>query len=280
MDLKKCSFQKKWRNALHLFVSRQLSHKITTPPSSYKDKLQLMAKGHDIIHREFTGPHFDEDIIKLTDNIILSMVNSVQHDSQINSLLLKIFNSELGFIYQHAHMSFIIASNCIRETPMYEDSKAFYTLAFASFFQNISLAGHEDLAKIFDEKGLNDMELDEDSRKMVTQHALHSYNIVKEFHDRPRGTELLIKHHHGSTEGIGFMQSNIDRFSELDRIFLISSDFVHYFISYKEKNQREGGKLVPIMYALQKRYSTPRGKSTFHLLDKTLLKHNNIKGSS
>ena len=252
------------------FVSNNIVAKLENKSIPHREKLNIMGNGYDIATREIMRIGLTTATMQLVDSVLVTMVETIQSIPKVNALLLGIVNSRTGFLYQHAHMSCTIATACIQETPMYEAGKVLDKLAFASFFQNISLVDDEELAKISSQEELDEGEASsEEDRDKVLKHALRSCETVQTFRKVSPGADVLVKHHHGSFEGVGFL-TDVENLPELSRIFVISSDFSHKFLSYADGGNRVGGKLIPIMTLLKKNYSGPRAKGTFHLLDKAM----------
>ena len=277
-NLKEFYVLKKMEKYFSAFISNQFMEKIKDRKLSEQERLVVMSKSYDIVAKKIVDLVIDEFVIKMINSIISTMVQSIENNSHINVLLFNIVNSPIGFIYQHAYMTCAVASACVRETSISKDHKVFQKIAFASCFQNISLSQDENLAKIFNLDDLEERKLNEDSKNLVLHHALESYNLIRNYEQIPLGADTLIKQHHGSLSGVGFLTSDVENFSILSRIFLISSDFVHYFLTYKEKSRAQGGKLLPIMSVLQKKYFSPKAKSTFNLLDRTFMKRERVRG--
>lgn len=251
------------------FVSTKIVSKLEDESLSYREKLDIMGNGYYVASREIMRLGFTTATMQLVDTIITTMVDTIKNIPKVNALLLGIVNSKTGFLYRHAHMSCAIATACVQETPIYEDRKVFDKLAFAAFFQNVSLIEDEELARISSQEELEGKNLGDDDAEKVLRHALRSCETIQTFKKVSPGADVLVKHHHGSFEGVGFL-TDMENLPELSRIFVISSDFAHKFLSYTDEGKRSGGKLVPIMTLLKGSYSGPRAKGTFHLLDKAM----------
>ena len=243
------------------FISNALVTKLNNPELTEPEQFKVMEESYDMATKKILELGFSSATVQLAESVIAGMVHTVEKIPRMNNFLLQIVNNSSGFIYQHAHMTCAVASSCIQETEFSKDKDIFSKISFASFFQNVLLSEDSNLAKISSEEELKKFRLDKDSQEKVLRHPLDAFNLVQQYGDVPRGADLLIKHHHGSLDGIGF-SINIGRLPELSRIFVVASDFVHQFFSIKEK----GVKSPPIIKVIEQKYASG-GKLTTEALE-------------
>ncbi len=108
---------------------------------------------------------------------------------------------------------------------------------FVLFFHDIMLAPiylkypelkyEEDL--LFSDR-LNDKE-----KEVVLNHARLAAEVIVTYKRAPIGADLLIKQHHGITNGIGFAIDFKDDISPLSKIVLISEAFVEEFMKNRDE---------------------------------------------
>ena len=249
------------------FISNHLVAQLAILHQKENEKLALLGESYHVAIKEITRLGLTTATIQLTEAIITTMIETIEKTPKINNFLVKIVNSPSGFLYQHAHMCCTIALSCAKEASLHkEDKSIFQKIAFASFFQNISLVEHEDLAKIYDEQDFEHKQLTSKEKEKILHHALESQQFIQEYKDIPYGTDILIKHHHGHPDGIG-LTHNISQLPNLSRIFALSTRFIHIMLFYKEKNIYQ-----PILSILKKQYPDVSALSTLKLLEKVLQK--------
>ena len=234
------------------FISNALVTKLNNPDIKGDNKLKLIGESYEIATQEIITSGFNSATGQLTESIVSSMSETVQKIPRMNNFLLKVINGHPGFIYQHAHMCCAIATSCIQETSTSSDKNILQAISFASFFQNIALHEFGDLAKISTDEEF--AKLNSDSQEKVKNHALESFKFIQQYKDIPRGADLLIKHHHGSFEGIGLV-TDISKLPQLSRIFTISADFVHHFLHLKEKAEAGEESSKPVIDVLEDKYT-------------------------
>ena len=187
------------------FISNHLVSQLEQKGRGEDAKIKIIGESYNIAVKEIKRLGLTTATIQLTESIIVSMMETVERIPKMNNFLLKIVNSSSKYIYQHAHMTCAIASSCVRDSlARGEDKDIFQRIALASFFQNISLSDDEELARIHDQESLEKTPLEKEQEQQVLRHALESSEFVKDYENLPRGVDLLIRTHHGASDGVGF----------------------------------------------------------------------------
>lgn len=253
-------------------VSDQLVEKLEADYEDLNDHIRIIGQSVDIALNEIKSMGFTSATIQLTETIIENIIKTTEKSPEMSGLLRKIINSKTSYMYQHCHMTSIVANECLKLLKI--DSKAnLERLAYASFFKDISLVDKDELAKIatFDE--LEGSGLDEEDWDLVFNHALEASVIVSKQSDVPLGVDDIIKCHHGSQNGKGYSTVNVNKFQAIQQVFIISCEFVRELLVFKER----GGKPTPIVDELYKKYPQPETTVVIRTLEKVLRKSKSAK---
>lgn len=249
------------------FVSDQLVSRLENDNLHPEEELKLLNASHGIALKEIQTLGFTSATIQLSQSIVKSMLNTFKKNPEMSGLLHKIINSESSPMYQHCHMSSVVASECLKNLGM-DQHESHEKLAYAAFFKDISLIDKPELCKITTFKDLEEADLDDEDWDLVFNHALEASVLVQRNPEAPFGIDEIIKCHHGSSNGKGFGQMNIGKLSLLSQIFIISCEFVKELISFKER----GGKPSPIIDEMYKKYQDPETVKVIKALETTLKK--------
>ena len=267
-QLKELYIPKEMAHNYSNFISNHFVSKLSDKNIDEQERIFLIGEGHYIVTQEILKGGFSPAVVQLTETLITALVETVEYIPQMKQLLLKVINAKSGFLYQHSHICCAISAACIQESSIPKDKKLLQKVAFASFFQDISLADDEALADIASEQELLERPVSERSQHKVLHHALDNSEFVKQYKGHPYGADILIKHHHGSPEGMGF-STDIGRIPELSRIFAVASDFARLFLRFLGE---EAGKDINIIAAMKNKYSSAGAAPTLRLLDKVIHK--------
>jgi response regulator RpfG family c-di-GMP phosphodiesterase len=114
-----------------------------------------------------------------------------------------------------------------------------------AFFSDITLKSQLQM-KVNSAEDLASVELSEEEREQVVNHAKDAAAIVKDY---PPGTDYLqqnILHHHGSLTGEGFPEQPSNDIDPIAKIFIIADAFVKTLLNpHAPKNKKE---ILVILY--------------------------------
>lgn len=247
------------------FLSDQLVQLLDQDYDEIDDQIQVMADSYSVATKEILKLGFTSATVQLTDSIVENMVDVFGKSSEMSGLLHKIINSKSGYLYQHCHMTSVVASECIKNLGI--ETKADHEkLAFAAFFKDISFVENEELARITTYDELEASNISEEDWDLVFNHALESSVLIRKHPEAPLGVDEIVKLHHGAMNGKGFSTANVAKMNSLQQIFLISAEFVKELMAFRER----GGKPKPIIEELYQKYPTPEMISVIKALETTL----------
>ena len=257
---------KDFQNNFTNFVSDHLSQKLDEDNfKNLDDKIEVIAQSYEIALQEIKKLGFNSATIQLTDSIVKSMVSASKDSPEVNQVLHKVINSKSGYLYQHGHMTSIVANEIAKNLGISQDQIT-QRLAYASFFKDISFVDNEELAKISTFEELESSSLSEEDWDLVFNHALDGALLIRKHPEAPIDVDTIIKNHHGTTNGKGFSTTNMPKIPLESKIFIIACEFVRELLDFKER----GGKPHPIVDQLYKTYSTPEMIKVIKALEQTL----------
>jgi len=152
--------------------------------------------------------------------------------------LLAILNAQRdGFLYTHSILAAYVSNHIIRRVSWGGDSHI-EKINFVLFFHDIMLAPiylkHPTLK--YEEDLLFSDALTDKEKETVLNHARLAAEVIVTYKRAPIGADLLIKQHHGITNGIGFALDFKDDISPLSKIVLISEAVVEEFMKQRDVN--------------------------------------------
>lgn len=264
--LKNFYIPKEYEKNFTNFVSNQLVERLNNKNLPIDEKIEVMAEGFDIALQEIYKLGFTSATVQLAESIVHNMIDSFKSNPEMSPLLFKIINSKTGYLYRHAHMCSIVSSEILKN--MGRDKKELHeTMAYASFFKDISFVENEELAKISTFNELENAELNETLWDLVFNHAQDGATIVRKLQDAPLDVDTIIKNHHGTTTGRGFAtENNKTDFPKLSLVFIVAVEFSNELLKFKEM----GLKPRPIVEILKEKYDISKMKDIIHALEKTI----------
>jgi HD-GYP domain-containing protein (c-di-GMP phosphodiesterase class II) len=250
------------------FISDQLVKMLgNSQQAPIEEKIAAISQSYQVAIKEILRLGFNSATMQLTESIIENMVKTFESSPEMGLLLHKIINSKTSYMYQHCHMTSVVASECLNGLGV-TDSSAHEKMAIAAFFHDISFVDNEELAKISNYEELEAATLSEEDWDLVFNHALEASVLITNHPEAPAEVSEIIKTHHGSLNGKGFAITNANRLTGLSKIFFIACEFVKELMEFKEK----GGKPAPIIENLYQKYPDPEMTKVIKALEMTLRK--------
>ena len=151
--------------------------------------------------------------------------------------LLSILNSQRdGYVYTHSILAAYVSNHIIKRVSWGGESHI-EKINFVLFFHDIMLAPI--YAKYptlkYEEDLLFSDQLNDKEKEVVLNHARLAAEVIVTYKRAPIGADLLIKQHHGITNGIGFAMDFKDDISPLSKIVLVSEAFIEEFMKMRDE---------------------------------------------
>ena len=196
-------------------------------------KVQVLSEGYDFAASNL----FSSDEIKQQMQEIATAAATVMGDvgketSNLKALMAIMLSNKDGYIFTHSMLTSYVAYHMIKNVTWGGEGQV-EKINFVLFFHDIFLAPiylkHPTLKH---EKDLMDSEiLTEKEKDVVLHHAKLAAEMVVGYKRCPMGVDILIKQHHGSKKGRGFIQNYPEDLSPLSKILIIAEIFVEEFLS-------------------------------------------------
>jgi len=206
-----------------------------------------------------------EDVVYLTDESIKYMQSLLSKNDKISLMLKELLSNTLSFSYKRSYLISLFGTILLPKLEFGSiEQKELYTSKFVmvSFFHDLFLEdekllkinSYEDLQKL--KKDLTKFEIE-----LVETHANKISNLLLQYPKLPSGIDVLVKQHHGSSNGIGFPENFSNNISPMAISFIVIEDFVTQLILSNDLTS-----IPRILYVLKDRYTLPSYKKTVHEL--------------
>lgn len=234
------------------FMSNQLFQRMEDIISVQPLEAQIKVLGEtfQIAAKEIQRLGFTTATIQLTEGVIKGMLKVSGESKQTNQLLAKLINAKDNYMYQHCHMTSLVASQILRNLKK-DDEELHSKMAYGAFFKDITLTDYPDLARISTYEELENADLTDETWDKVFSHALDSAILIRNNPEAPIGVDEIIKNHHGSTNGKGFSTQKVQKLTEDSQIFLVACEFVKELLVAADDDKKQA---MPIIDRLHAKY--------------------------
>lgn len=187
-------------------------------------RMSALDRGMTILQEEIKINGLTPETTMLARESIDAVIATSRESPKLSALMDKLLSNKSSYLYTHTQLVTFVAFHIISNLDWGTEEQQ-HKLSFVAFFHDITLES-DHLAKIHSEKDLRKAQLTRAEIDAVNRHALNSMEIVQDVDHMPIGADVIIKQHHGKTNGIGFASNFSASISPLAIVFIIAEDFV------------------------------------------------------
>lgn len=206
------------------FVTADLIKKLSDQTVTGSKKIALSSDAYRVTQERINSIGVDEFTVRLVEESIASMTALLKEQNILATFLKALKTKECSYAYAHSYLCCLILHKIISKFD-WQSPQIREKLAYIAYFHDIAL-NHSDLTAINTLEDFNETELRDEEKKKVENHALDSAKIVSKFDTIPQGIDTIIREHHGSKTGIGFVDSYSATLMPLSMMFIVTENFV------------------------------------------------------
>jgi hypothetical protein len=233
-----------------------------------KGKTAALKEGFEFIATDFCkNPEAAQEVMALA-NTCTSVIEDITKEAPgLKSLLKMLTDNKSGYVYVHTMLAAFVAAHIVKKVSWGGESQV-EKINFVLFFHDVALTPiYLKYPKLKDEEEiLFSDEVEDEDKEKVLNHARMSAEIVLSYKKAPLGVDLLIKQHHGMTNGVGFAIEYKDDISPLSKVVIIAEAFVSEYLKAKEAHGDAGIDIKKIIPVLNEKFR----KSSYRKIVETL----------
>jgi len=226
----------------------------------------VLAESFDLNQTLIQEFGISKETIKLAQETIKKMGKQVLKSKTLTPLLKNILTSKGSFSYRHAYLTCIFSYGVI---PLLEWGgkleDQFEKMTFVCFFHDMVLQD-EKLIKLANKVDFYQANLTEKEKECVLSHANTASTLVKQFPHAPPGVDIIIKQHHGTTNGMGFTDHYTANISSMAIAFIVLEEFTSMALQFKELQLS----IPKIIEKLEAKFSLPSFKRVVDALKQSI----------
>ena len=200
---------------------------------SSEQRTQNTEKSYKYLVNRLKEEGFSPRNIELVDSVVLSIekiTNRMTGSLRIKGHLEYLLSRPQSDVYIHNQLTAVIASSIINKVP-WGSAQQSEKLSFAAMFHDLDIVNNSELVQVRSRTELRENNFTADDIERVNRHALNSSLFMQDFPDLPLGVESIILQHHGSQNGIGFVEKPSPAvLSPISLGFIIAEKFAHNYI--------------------------------------------------
>jgi hypothetical protein len=217
------------------FISSRLSEMMDDDEMTLQRRVMMASHAFEVVGHQVRNIGLQGATVQLGQAISDSLVYSVNQIPHFDDLLAVYDEQPCSYAFKLFHMASMFSYDVIRRME-WGTQDHHERLTFASLFGNVTLTSDE-WCRIRSEQDLQKIEANEQLKKRIMYHAMRASQIIKDSNELPPGSELIVKYHHGSAEGVGFPSVVKDTFSPLANIYTVSEDLANFVLDQRPSTE-------------------------------------------
>lgn len=192
--------------------------------------------------------------VAMVDQTVHQMRAQITKADKLGSLLKKLLDNQLSYSYRRSYMICLMSHALMPKMEWGnsdQQASLLEKISMVSFFHDIYLED-EKLLKIMDLETLRKANLNPRERDAVLSHANQAALLVQSYPRLPQGVDIIIKQHHGVSNGVGFPESLTVGISPMAVFFVVVEDFVTCILEHNDLQN-----FTNIIKHLKQRYQLP-----------------------
>lgn len=200
------------------------------------DKIIELSNDSYVLSQDLlTSIGINEQTVKMTNASIKTMTETVKSMDKLGPMLKKLLANEASYAYKKCHLISLFSYEVLKKMDWFPNDKfeeSLETMVFVSFMHDIVLQ-KEELLRIGNKINLYRSEASDREKELVKNHANIVSSMVQKFPRSPSGSDVIIKQHHGTTNGIGFAESYNSNLSKMAIVLIVLEKFVMRIMDFK-----------------------------------------------
>lgn len=193
--------------------------------------------------------------IAMVDQTVHQMRTQIMKSDKLGLLLKKLLDNQMSFSYRRSYFICLMTYTLLPKMEWGSSEQIpslMEKISMVSFFHDIYLLEDEKLLKIMDYETFRKANLTSREKDAVLNHANKAALLTQSYPKLPQGVDLIIKQHHGVSNGVGFPEMLTTAISPMAIFFIVVEDFVTCVLE-----QGNTDNFISIIKYLKERYQLP-----------------------
>lgn len=230
--------------------NQRFAEMLSNQKLTLEERVEATSLVFDHLAEMFQEDSIDKETYNLSKETIQSAMTVAKGKEGIDTLLESLLKRQHSFLFKRSILTNYLCLEAIKNEKSL-GKKAQQYLAEAAFFNDLLLES-DSQAKIISERELNESDLNDEERVLVSTHAMHMSKKLDRIPEVSNEVKAIVREHHGKNVGIGFERKHFDGLYALTYIFMACEAYAHKIVlkgsfdnSDHETLKEEISKLLP-----------------------------------
>ncbi len=207
--------------------------------------------------------------VAMVEQTVQQIRTQIIKSDKLGGLLKKLMDDQLSYSYRRSYLICLMSYTLLPKMEWGSQDQQISIMekiSMVSFFHDIYLED-EKLLKIMDLESLKKAQLNSRERDAVMNHANKAALLAQTYPRLPQGVDLIIKQHHGVSNGVGFPDVLTSSISPMAIFFIVVEDFVTCILDHNDLDN-----FVNILKYLKQKYQLPSYRKIVAEIESVIIK--------
>lgn len=174
--------------------------------------------------------------VAMVDHTVGMIKNQIIKSDKLGLLIKRLMDNQLSYSYRRSYLICLLSYTLLPRMEWGSGDQQnilLDKLAMVSFFHDIYIE-EERLLRINDHEGFKKAQLTPREKELVLNHANRAAMLVQSYPKLPQGVDLIIKQHHGVSNGVGFPEVLTASISPMAVFFVVVEDLVSLILNNED----------------------------------------------
>lgn len=236
-------------------LSNAFVEKLTIENQNIIHIIDAQCAAFDYLNTYAAVLNFDKNVTEVVETTIDSYIQVLKKENSLAKLIQQVVTKKASINFQGFYLTCLLGHHVYKNMNRYVESKM-EKFVMAALFCDMGLDKRDvflihsntQLINASDEGLINTEEIEH-----IRSHARKNADIIKKYPEMPLDVMSLIRHHHGSPDGIGFHDDEHGQLSDDDLVLLTTHVFIKCFLNPIYKFDKK-----EILKSLKERFSYER----------------------
>lgn len=236
-------------------LSNSFVEKLTASNATVSNIIDAQFASYNFINTYSSTLNFDKNVVEVVESTIESYLKVLSEQKSIAHLIQQVVGKKSSISFQGFYLTCLLSNHVLKVQNKLQETRM-QKLIMAALFCDYGIekpeaylvSSNTQLLSLSDQDLLTSTDIEH-----IRSHAKKNADLLKDYPELPLSVLSMIRHHHGSPDGIGFHDIDNPQLEEDDLILLSTHLFIQYFLTPQYKYDKK-----EILKVLRERFSYDR----------------------
>ncbi len=199
--------------------------------------------------------------VQLSNKTIKGIMDGCKNERKVKNLVQRLLDNKASYLFRHTQVITYVGTHLITNLD-WGTAEQIEKFGFIAFFHDIALKTDKQ-AQVYSELELETGNFDIAEKDLIIRHAQIAAEMIHSYPNAPMGVDILLRQHHGTTNGRGFTETFTANLSPMAIIFVIAEYYTHKLL----ENITKDVSTKQMIGFMKEKFPTARFKKYLEILE-------------